>query len=245
MRATDEHAIAVLGETELPYLLRRTGRRKTIALAIDADSGLVVTAPRRASRAEIDALVRRKRRWIEEKLRQVRDAALRYRPRAFADGEPCLYLGRRHRLQVVEGAAMATRILDGHLHAAIPSGLAPEMRRAAVREAMEAWYRERAGEMLPARVRAWHRHFTAEPPRVIVKDQRRRWGSCDARGTLRLNWRLVQAPLEQVDYVVVHELAHILHRGHQPDFWQAVGRAMPDYAQHRDALRRLEPALVW
>ena len=75
-------------------------------------------------------------------------------------------------------------------------------------------------------------------PRVIVADQQKRWGSCNHRGTIRLNWRIIQAPMRLIDYVVVHELVHLLHRGHGRDYWQAVGRVMPDYERRREELRQ-------
>ena len=77
------------------------------------------------------------------------------------------------------------------------------------------------------------------------RDQRKRWGSCDHRGTIRLNWRIVQAPMRLVDYVVVHELVHLRHRGHGRDYWQAVGRVMPDYERRREELRKCGFALAW
>ena len=82
-------------------------------------------------------------------------------------------------------------------------------------------------------------------PRVIVADQRKRWGSCSTRGTIRLNWRIIQAPLRLVDYIVVHELVHLVHRGHGKEYWRAVGTVMPDYERRRDELRRMGPRLAW
>ena len=82
-------------------------------------------------------------------------------------------------------------------------------------------------------------------PRVIVSDQQKRWGSCDQNGTIRLNWRIIQAPMRLVDYVVVHELVHQRHRGHSRDYWQEVGRIMPDYERRREDLRRCGVGLAW
>ena len=109
----------------------------------------------------------------------------------------------------------------------------------------DALVRSRAAERLPERVEAWRAKAGVAPPRVVVADQRKRWGSCDHRGTIRLNWRIVQAPMRLVDYVVVHELAHLRHRGHGRDYWRAVGRVMPDYERRRDELRKCGFALAW
>ena len=82
-------------------------------------------------------------------------------------------------------------------------------------------------------------------PRVVISGQKRRWGSCDRSGTIRLNWRIIQAPMRLVDYVVVHELVHLRHRGHGRDYWQALGRIMPDYERRREDLRRQGVGLAW
>ena len=87
--------------------------------------------------------------------------------------------------------------------------------------------------------------FGVPEPGVVIRDQQRRWGSCDRRGTLRVNWRIVQAPMRLVDYVVAHELAHLRHQDHSKAFWALLGRAMPDYEPRREALRRMGAKLGW
>ena len=129
--------------------------------------------------------------------------------------------------------------MGGWLHVSAPRGQAAEVRTAVV-----AWLKAHAARRLPERVEVWHRKVGVPPPRIMVVEQQKRWGSCDRRGTLRLNWRIIQAPMTLVDYVVVHELVHLKHRGHGKDYWQALGRAMPDYERRRDDLRLLGPRLV-
>lgn len=103
-----------------------------------------------------------------------------------------------------------------------------------------AWYRGRAGERLPACVARWQPRLGRGPaPRVLIRDQRQRWGSCAPDGTLRFNWRAVMLEPSLIDYIVVHELAHLTVRNHSPEFWRIVSSAMPD-AQHRR--RRLREA---
>ena len=134
------------------------------------------------------------------------------------------------------------RLRGGWLHVPAPVGA---QQAAHVRAALVAWLRRHAAERLPERVEAWRAKAGVPAPRVVVADQRKRWGSCDHRGTIRLNWRIVQAPMRLVDYVVVHELVHLRHRGHGRDYWQAVGRVMPDYERRRDELRKCGFALAW
>ena len=82
-------------------------------------------------------------------------------------------------------------------------------------------------------------------PPVIVSNQQKRWESCARNGAIRLNWRIIQAPMRLVDYVVVHELVHLRHRGHGREYWQALGRGMPDYERQREDLRRCGAGLAW
>lgn len=96
-----------------------------------------------------------------------------------------------------------------------------------------AWYRSRAADRLPTTVERWWPQFGAgETPRVLIRDQRQRWGSCAPDGTLRFNWRAMMLRPALIKYIVVHELAHLTHKNHSPDFWAFDARAMPD-AQHR------------
>ena len=110
---------------------------------------------------------------------------------------------------------------------------------AGIEAALERWYRERAAEVFAARVARWAPEVGATPSRVLVRAQRRRWGSCAADRSLRFNWRLMLAEPEIVDYVVVHELAHLLVPSHSGAFWDVVARVLPE---HRALRRRLVEA---
>lgn len=113
------------------------------------------------------------------------------------------------------------------------------------RLAVVAWYRQHAQERLPERVLTWADELGLAAPRVLIREQRLRWGSCDASGTLRLNWRIVQAPTRLIDYVVVHELAHLLHRDHTRAFWATLAKVIPDYEADKMRLLKLGPRLTW
>ena len=163
-------------------------------------------------------------------------------PREFVSGESLWYLGRHYRLKVHSQTSQEAKLRGGLLQVCAPSGT---MQTAQVREAVVSWLREHAARRLPERVEAWRRTAGVAMPRVIIADQQKRWGSCDQRGTIRLNWHLIQAPMRLVDYVVVHELLHLRHRGHGRDYWQALGRVMPDYERRRADLRQLGSRLAW
>jgi predicted metal-dependent hydrolase len=101
------------------------------------------------------------------------------------------------------------------------------------------------GRALPDLVARWAARFDVRPASVLVREAPKRWGSCDARGNLRLNWRVVQATPRLIDYVVTHELVHLRHQHHTAAFWATLGRVMPDYEQRRADLRRAGASLLW
>ncbi|PKN30973.1 MAG: hypothetical protein CVU63_25515, partial [Deltaproteobacteria bacterium HGW-Deltaproteobacteria-20] len=102
-----------------------------------------------------------------------------------------------------------------------------------------------AGERVPERASEWAGKVGVAVPQVLVRDQRKRWASCDKAGVLRVNWRIIQAPMRLVDYVVAPELVHLVHPNHTPEFWARLGRAMPDYEGRRERLRQVGRGYEW
>lgn len=238
-----ETSAVTWGGTRFAYAIRRSRRRtKTVAVTVDAGGSVVLVAPERFPTDRLDALVRRKAPWIAQRLRRVQTHDPPPAPREFVSGESVRYLGRHYRLKVAAGAAGAATLHGGWLHVPTPDGVE---RAAHVRAALIDWFRRRAAERLPERVAAWRAKAGVEMPRVVIADQRKRWGSCDRNGTIRLNWRIMQAPMRLVDYVVVHELIHLRHPGHGRDYWQAVGCVLPDYERRREDLRQRGPGMGW
>lgn len=120
-----------------------------------------------------------------------------------------------------------------------------EERATAVAGSLRAWYLARAHHKLPERLAHWAPLVGVPLPQLLVRGQQKRWGSCDPGGTLRLNWKILQAPVRLVDYVVAHELVHLVHKDHTMAFWNRLGQTMPDYDRRKDELRRVGPRLEW
>jgi predicted metal-dependent hydrolase len=232
------------GATTIDYtILRSRRRRKTIEITIDPVEGVLVAAPHRTSAVDLEQIVARRAPWI---VRRASVDALRPRRRQFVSGESVPYLGRQVRLSVISAdvRTVEVRFNRGNFHLTVPDGVAGEARREALERALSLWYQARASARLRERVNRWAAIGGYHPPVVLIRSQRRRWGSCGADGTLRFNWRIIMAPPSLIDYVVVHELVHLRVRNHSAEFWAGVAQLMPDYKLRRAQLRELGASLA-
>jgi predicted metal-dependent hydrolase len=224
--------VARLDGHAVEYELRRS-RRRTIGFYVD-DTGLRVTAPRWVTVTEIDAALADKRHWILRKLVEWREHAQRRERLAvrWEDGGTVAYLGRPLTLRVDTGPRAVS--LDGDVlsvrlgHAADPESL---------KATVHAWLQARARELFGQRLPIYVERLGRAPTRWRLSSARTRWGSCAPDGSIRLNWRLVHFPLEIVDYVVAHELAHLLEMNHGPRFWATVARLLPAFETARRQLK--------
>jgi predicted metal-dependent hydrolase len=234
------------GLTPIPYAIRRTRREKTVALTIEGRGNLVVSAPEGVPIERLNRIVRKKADWVVKRIRHVSTLPPPPSEREFVSGETVRYLGGQYRLKVFESAAPRDpRIWAGWYEVPIPPGLDSEARRTEVRRRIAGSLKQHADLYLPDRLAEVCRLLGVEKPSIVVREQAKRWGSCDRRGVLRINWRIVQAHIPLIEYVLVHELAHLQHKGHDRAFWKAVGQWMPDYDERRTRLRELGPSLVW
>ncbi len=231
------------GNTTIEYEVRRSKRRKkTVQITVDG-GGVQVAAPSATPDDELRAIVRKRAPWI---LSHASEATLEAAPKRFVSGETLPYLGRNVRMVFESGDMRSPEVRFDHwrFRVAVPHNLNASERCESIRRAMVKWYRARAAERLPASVdRWWPRLGRGEKSRILVRDQRQRWGSCSPDGTLRFNWRAMMLKPALVEYVVVHELAHLTHPNHSTDFWGLVSRAMPDAQRRRQILREAGRAL--
>lgn len=210
---------------DLSFELRRSPRRHTLEITVGRGGELVLSAPIGAKEPQLRDFVRRKRMWVYRQLAR-KDALLRPIPRkAFVDGEGFLYLGRSYRLRLVTASACAgvpVRLERGRL--LMLRTLAPDGRTH-----LRRWYVERATPWLSKRVKDYATRMEVEPAGIHVQDLGYRWGSCGKGGRLYFHWKTILLPARIAEYVVVHEMAHLLEPHHTPAFWRRVERAMPDY----------------
>lgn len=225
---------------DLTFFIKRSTRRKTIGLTVERDRSLVAHLPQHVDLDQAAALIRRRLAWVHQKLAEHvstgPDGVFR-RPE-FVDGEGFYFLGRHYRLKLVDKQQNSSRLptvrFEGdHLllqREQIPAG----------GKRIAQYYTRAAYPYLRDVISKWKKVVGVNPARFIrVLDLGYRWASCSDDGTLNFHWRIMQLAPDIIDYVVVHELAHLKVSDHSPAFWSEVERVLPDYARRRARLREI------
>ena len=229
--------------TTIDYEVRRSPRRKkTLEMRLGPE-GLIVAAPSRASDNQIRDIVLNRAPWIVKRMAELPEEPL---PRRFVTGETLPYLGRNVEMIVEDGVTSSTQVSlhQGKFQVSVRPTLERDVRQESILQTFAAWYRARAEEHISEGVDLWWpRLGVGERSRVLIGNQRSRWGSCAPDGTLRFSWRTMMLPPEVIEYIIVHELAHLTVKAHSAEFWDFVSRALPDVKHRRKLLREVGPAL--
>lgn len=213
-------------QIQIDKLIR--AKRRSIALIVERDGSLTVRAPKRAAMRDIHAFIAEKADWILRS-REKMKAVVPSPKKQYTDGEKFLYLGDEYELSIVPPQRPALKFDGGFI---LGSSAQARGENAFIR-----WYKERAAQMLTERVRHYSALHGFEPKQVKINSAKTRWGSCTSTGTINFTWRLVMAPPDVIDYVVLHELAHLRVKNHSPRFWKLVESLCPDFKRHRKWLR--------
>ena len=203
--------------------------RKTIAILVQRDGKVIVRAPLRTSERVINAFIDSKRDWIKEK-KTLADQQGKIPEKKYANGEKFWLLGKQITLRIVEDQKLGLDLRDEFL-----------LSKKAQNQALayfERWYKIKAYKVLNERVLFFAKMHGFRNGMIRISSARTRWGSCSSQGTLSFTWRLIMAPIEVVDYVVIHELVHLKIKNHSAVFWNEVARLMPDYKTKREWLKK-------
>jgi len=226
-----------LGSHTVQYALRHSARR-SYGFTID-DDGLRVTAPRRSSQADIDSAIRAKGRWILTKLFERSDRREQREGRApveWVDGALLPYLGSHLVLRL--RPAERSHCLHDPETRTLDVGVTPGLSEWQLRERVKRWFQDEAKRLFGERLDLYAPRVGVRYSAYAISSAGTRWGSCTVTGNIRLNWKLVHYPLALLDYVVVHELAHLREMNHSPRFWAVVGEVFPDYDGAKTALKK-------
>lgn len=210
-------------------------KRKTLTIEVEAPSIIRVIAPEGKTEDEILETVKGKSKWIIQKLFEIREMEYRKHNKEFVNGESFIYMGRNYSLQIVVDESVKipeAKLTKGKFVVSVEN---KDFDR--IRLALENWYKDKAKEKIAERVAYYQSHFDQKPKRIVIKDQQKRWGSCTKDQQLLFNWKCIMAPSPVLDYIVVHEMCHIVHMNHSTEFWTLLKRILPDYESRKEWLR--------
>lgn len=212
--------------------------RKTIGITVERDRKVVVRVPLQVSEQTVKAAVESKLFWIWQKLRDSRKYPNPKPHKEFVTGETFLFLGQHHSLTLTSLEGGAVRLVGKQFEMALS-----DRRNGDV--LFRSWYLAQAKEKLRPRIAAFANEIGVAYSRIWVRDLKYCWGSCTPGGTLSFNWRIIQAPMIVVDYLIVHELAHVLIPNHSQDFWNIVAVHVPSWKKARNWLEQHGSRLEW
>lgn len=235
------HTVTLPDGIQLNYSLERRQRR-TVGLKI-TDHGLVVHAPTRVAHALLETLILQKADWILKKLQTRQENKLP--PLQWQDGEQLLFLGNAISLAIkLSARSNAVHHDSGQLEVTIPAIQEEKsVARQYVAHKVVQWYKKQALTDFTRRLEIFSAKLDVPLPRLLISNARTRWGSCNSRREIRINWRLLQAPPQLINYVICHELAHLKEMNHSARFWQVVESIYPDYRAAEKALKIWSPRL--
>jgi len=213
-------------------------KRKTVGISIKPDSQVIVRAPRGASLKEIDRIVHKRAAWILRHQDKFASSPLPAPPRQYLSGESHNYLGEQYQLQVNLDKYDSVELLPGRLLVTVRRN-DPDR----VKGLLTEWYRSQARQIFAQRLEANYpkiRPYNVPYPQLKIRLMKKRWGSCSADGRINLNLRLIQAPLIYIDYVITHELCHLIEHNHSRTFYTLLELLQPDWRKRRQKLNLLD-----
>ena len=215
-------------------VVRSSRRRFSSSISVTADRGVVVSVPKWVSLGVIEDMVREKADWIAKALARLGGVHQQSKKR-FVDGEKHLYFGEEYPLVVVSSTGIATARLafqNGSFEAKVPGHHTPIQQRKDLKEAMLRWYLDNGKRIITQKVNHFTKLLGVSYNRIVLKQVSSIWGSCSRKNNLNFNRKLIMAPHQVVDYVVIHEVCHLVHHNHRKIFWDLVKSLEPNYKEH-------------
>jgi predicted metal-dependent hydrolase len=212
-------------EYEIKY-----SNRKTVNISVERDRSVIVRAPKGVSEDKIDTIVKSKREWIFDKVNHKQKYPSKIEPKEFVSGETIMYLGRNYQLLVVdkdiEGVEFDQRFLISRSNQINAYSL------------FKDWYLDRAKQKIELKVKGYAKYLGVDFNEVKISDMKYRWGSCTPNNNVIFNWRLIKAPMYVLDYLIVHELTHLIEPNHTPEFWNIVSIQVPHFEKAKKWLKQ-------
>ncbi|SFE75264.1 M48 family metallopeptidase [Alteribacillus iranensis] len=234
------------GTTPIDYDLKISSSAKEIKISVDWQDGVCVLKPSHISDNQLQHALQKKAPWILAKWQEINEIEDPAPPKEFVSGEKFPYIGRHYRLKVdtLDSPVKASlRLYRGRFYAQIPT-LEEDKKRQTLHQLFKDWYVQHGQTKVEERLELYKERMGVSPSRLLVKDQKMRWGTCTHEGAIYLNWRIMMAPMTVIDYILVHELSHLMYPNHSKEFWACIKTYLPDYEAHKEWLRINGPRLT-
>lgn len=213
----------------------RTSRRKTASINI-INGQVKITIPQSLSPEKLSDLISSKKDWIAKKINE-HSKVKPQKQKEFVSGEAISYLGRNYRLKKIIGAETPVEFKNGYFFVGVNSDWSEGESEVHIRLELAKWLRQQALVKIKSKVKKYSEIVGVKPKSIKVHMLETKWGSCSPNGDLVFNWRIISAPHTIIDYVVVHELCHLIEHNHSEKFWSLVSRVIPDYKHHKEWLK--------
>jgi predicted metal-dependent hydrolase len=203
--------------------------RKNLTVTVERDRSVIVRAPEGTPPEKINALVEKKKFWIYQKTNHLQKYSEKQAPSDFVSGTSILYLGKTYRLESVKEEFEGIRFNRDFVVSKKNLSQAADLLR--------EWYLKQARQIITPKVEYYTKNLGVNYNSVLISELKFRWGSCTPKNNLNFNWRLIKAPMRVVEYIIVHELAHLIEPNHNADFWKIIRAQLPHYQKSKEWLK--------
>ena len=209
-------------------------KRKTMGIYIDVYGNLELRVPKDTPDSSITELLEKRWTWIHRNITEMKEKTKGFKEKVYEDGEEFLLLGRHYPIEIKEvSSSSEAGVALGHDVIVVSI---KEKDEELIRKMLTRFYKQQCKKTVEARIRHYQPYFKTKPTSIKIMANKKHWGTCNSKRELTFNWRLVMAPLDVLDYVVLHEMCHMVHLNHDRSFWRLVGKYMPDYEDKQDWL---------
>lgn len=232
----------IFKENGITFVLKRSDRARHFRMQIGQDRQLTIVVPKRAMRFQIRRFVSEHQSWIKKQVERLKTEKDLCPPHEYKEGEVFFYFGEKIYLSIEPHKLKRpkVKVAGDQLQVFLFKSVSKSEGVKQVKSAVEGFYKKKAEEAIHDRLQFFNEHYGFKYNRVSLRNQKSRWGSCSRLKNLNFNWRLIMAPIEVIDYVVVHELCHLKQMNHSPKFWKLAEETIPNYKEVRKWLRKNE-----
>lgn len=209
-------------------------KRTSMSISIDHYGNVEVQAPKGMSDERVIQALEGKWDWIQEKLSEMKERTLGPKLKTYEHGESFLYLGKEYPIQISQNMNIEQdyAVFEREkLHIVVK-----QLEDEKIRQALKRFYYQQCKMLVERSIKSYQSNFKTKPRSIRITDNKTNWGTCDSKQQLTFNWKLAMAPQQVIDYVVVHEMCHMVHLNHDRSFWRLVGKILPDYEQQENWL---------